>query len=432
MTGKSHCIGWRGGSHCGARFSDRRQPGYGAAACFGAGGGRRLRPYDIWTTKRLTGDWGWSAHRTWRTPGVNFSILLGTVTQFNFRGGLNTHSTYDTAGKAFWNVELDFGKMGLIEGGTFFARGIQTWNSGIRADVGSLTPPYWSAGSSGDRSLELDKYWYRQRLLDDRLEFRLGKMLNISDLFDKNAYADTYLGKFCNQALTYNMTIPITKGVGLFAKFWPVDWMYTQAMVVDHTADTDLHRHGTSGWETAFHGVDRFRAFWEAGVVPKYAGWMGGMPGAYRAGVWYDPGPKARWAGGTQNDDYGWYVNFDQMVWKENENAKSKQGLGVFARYGWTHRDVNRLGHFWSLGASYTGLIPERDADVLALGVAQSIFSKDFRAQVVNDADRETVYELYYAIQVTPWCTISPDFQIITPIPGAIRTFGTPWWAAYG
>ena len=143
--------------------------------------------------------------------------------------------------------------------------------------MGCLTPPYWSAGSSGDRSLELDKYWYRQRLFDDRLEFRLGKMLNISDLFDKNAYADTYLGKFSNQALTYNMTIPITKGVGAFAKFWPVDWIYTQAMVVDHTADTDLHRHGTSGWETAFHDEDRFRAFWEAGVLPKYAG-LDGRP----------------------------------------------------------------------------------------------------------------------------------------------------------
>ena len=29
-------------------------------------------------------------------------------------------------------------------------------------------------------------------------------------------------------------------------------------------------------------------------------------------------------------------------------------------------------------------------------------------------ADRETVYELYYAIKVTPWCIITPDVQVIT------------------
>lgn len=370
-------------------------------------------PYDIWTAKRLTGDWA-GLRPDLEDAGVNFSILLGTMTQFNFRGGVNTHNAHETAGKAFYNVELDFEKMGLLDGATFFARAIQTWNSGIRADVGSLTPPYWSAGSGGDQSLVLDKYWYRQRLLDDRVEIRLGKLLNVTDLFDKNAHADSYLGEFMNRALAHNMTIPATKGIGAFAKVWPVDWLYAQAMVVDPDADTDHHRHGTSGWETAFHDEDRFRALWEVGVAPKYAGWMGGLPGTYRVGAWFDPGPKTLFAGGTQSDDYGWYLNFDQMVWKESNDAKCKQGLGVFARYGWAHRDVNRLAHFWSLGASYTGLIPERDVDVLGVGVAQSIFSQDYRAQIDEGADRETVYELYYAIKVTPWCIISPDVQVVT------------------
>ena len=28
-------------------------------------------------------------------------------------------------------------------------------------------------------------------------------------------------------------------------------------------------------------------------------------------------------------------------------------------------------------------------------------------------ADSETVYEVYYAFQLTPWCAITPDLQII-------------------
>ena len=117
----------------------------------------------------------------------------------------------------------------------------------------------------------------------------------------------------------------------------------------------------------------------------------------------------------TRSGDVGWYFNFDQMVWKENEaDAKDKQGLGIFGRYGWAHRDVNRVHHFWSAGASYRGLIPSRNNDILAFGVAQSILSSQYRHEINSLADRETVYELYYAIQVAPWLVITPDVQVIT------------------
>ena len=116
----------------------------------------------------------------------------------------------------------------------------------------------------------------------------------------------------------------------------------------------------------------------------------------------------------TRGDDVGLYLNFDQMVLKENDNPKDKQGLGVFGRYGFANGDVNKVNHFWSLGASYLGLVPTRDADVLGFGVAQSILSSQYRHNVNSLADRETVYELYYAIKVTPWLTVSPDLQVIT------------------
>lgn len=51
---------------------------------------------------------------------------------------------------------------------------------------------------------------------------------------------------------------------------------------------------------------------------------------------------------------------------------------------------------------------------MLAFGVAQSILSSRYRRNVNSLADRETVYELYYAIKVTPWCIITPDVQAIT------------------
>jgi porin len=88
--------------------------------------------------------------------------------------------------------------------------------------------------------------------------------------------------------------------------------------------------------------------------------------------------------------------------------------LGIFARYGYAPEEVNRIEHFWSVGAVYEGLFEHRDQDRLGFGVAQSILSDAYEREVDPLADRETVYELYYSIMVTPWLTITPDVQVIT------------------
>jgi porin len=106
------------------------------------------------------------------------------------------------------------------------------------------------------------------------------------------------------------------------------------------------------------------------------------------------------------------------MLWKENDKPDDEQGLGGFFRYSYAHGDVSEIEHFWSLGMQYEGLIPTRDKDVLAFGFAQSMDSTQYRHEIDSRADRESIYELYYAIKVTPWLVITPDIQVITN-PGA-------------
>ena len=146
------------------------------------------------------------------------------------------------------------------------------------------------------------------------------------------------------------------------------------------------------------------------------------MPGGYRVGAWYDPNIKTVFRdtlGGlrlqqTRGGDVGYYLGFDQMVWKENENAKDSQGLGLFGRYGHAHGDVNRVTDYWSLGASWKGLIDERNNDVAALAVSQVIVSDRFADERNQRMDRETAYEWYYAVQVAPWYIVTPHVQFVT------------------
>jgi porin len=379
-------------------------------------------PFNLGTSPTLTGDWG-GVRTKLKDTGFSFSPVLYSGYMQNYRGGDVTHHGHELPRGVQYNTEFDFAKAQLIPGASFFMRGVQGWNDGCKGAVGSMSFRPYGWGSTGDHEILVDKWWWRQRLLNDRIEIRVGKLLNVIDLFDANAYAGNNYGQFTNSYLTTNPTIPSTKGLGAFVRAWPVDWFYVETGAMD--PDQRLTR---TGFDTAFHGEDHFRAFWEFGFTPKWETARGKLPGNYRFGWWYDPQRKTKYdrirytgqPADVETGDVGAYMNFDQLVWKEQVNPKDKQGLGVFARYGFAQGDRNKVEHFWSCGTQYEGLIPTRDRDVLGFGVAQAILSEQYHEHVKNTSDRETVYELYYLIEVTPWMVITPDLQFITN-PGGDR-----------
>lgn len=382
-------------------------------------------PFNLLTSKQMLGDW-LGLRPKLLDAGITFRPRAWLYYEQNFRGGDNTHNAQEFTGDFRYDVELDFGKMGLIPNATFYLRAIQSFGNGIGGDVGTPRAPYFSSGSPGDfwysdsQPIRVDKWWWRQRFLDDRIEVRLGRMLNVIDLFDQNDVSGNHAVAFMNRALNYNVTIPVVRGGGAFVKAWPTDWLYVQMSALD--PDLPGRRTGFDT-DTLFHGPAHFISNFEFGILPKwFSSKNGTLPGNYRFGLWYDPRSKPIYRdslGGAlstrfKNDDVGGYFNFDQMIYKENNDPKDKQGLGIFARYGFAHGDVNMIRHAWNLGATYRGLIETRDKDLLGFGVAQNIISTQYRHEINSRADRETVYELFYSIEVTPWLTVTPDVQVIT------------------
>lgn len=372
---------------------------------------------DLFSLKRLTGDWG-GLRTDLEDTGISFSLTWQGIWQGNTRGGLETKNGNDFSNTYNLSLELDFGKMGLLPGASFFMEAQGTSGAEIndfdRAKIGGLSPTNANAGA--EDPIFVNKYWYRQRLLDDRIEVRLGVIESFTDLIDVNNIAGSDDDQFLNSSLVGNPTIPHTIGMGAYLNVWPTDWLYARAMIAD-----PAYRPGRTGFDTGFHGDDRVRTFWELGYVPQFEGANGTLGGHYRFGGWYHPRAKTifrRTFGGlrepqSRSGDAGFFMNFDQFVWKENANENDKQGLSLFGRYGYAHGSVNRIEHFWSLGGQYVGLIPDRDDDVLGFGFAQAIQSRQFRHAIRPKADQETVFELYYGYHLTPWCVISPDLQLV-------------------
>lgn len=378
--------------------------------------------FDLWSAKRLTGDWG-GVRTDLEDLGIRFKIDLMNQAMVNIRGGKETRNGHDTAGSYEFNLYLDLEKMDLVPGATFWIRGKGTWGGDDsdfdKEKIGGIFKTNQDASS--EEPIFVDKWHWQQFLADKRIEFRIGRQEPVKDLFDTSkimGHEDKY---FLNRALVRNATIPSKKGLGAFVKVWPTETLYLSAAALDAHA-----RDRQTNFNTAFHDEDEFRFFGEVGWTPKFQTAKGKLWGHYRAGAWYDPRQTKKFfdtLGGARVDRYdvggwGYYLGFDQMVWKENDDPKDKQGFAIAARYGHAcSEDVHKIEDFWAVAAQYAGLIPNRDKDVLGFGVGQGILSDEARV-VQPEADRETVYELYYAVHIAPWLIISPDLQYITNVGG--------------
>jgi len=370
---------------------------------------------------RITGNWG-GLRDNLEDGGIAIDLSYTNVFQHNVHGGTDTHNGFRSSGSYDLELTLDLEKLLGVTGGTILAVGEGSYGKGLSegGKIGDMFGVNDDAG--GDRSIDLTELWYEQSFFDGKLAVRVGKIDLTGGFecggcpasFDGNSYANDETAQFLNAALVNNPTIPFPdNGLGVMIHYSPVDWFYCSIGAADAQGDAR-----ETGFRTAFHNEDYFFYAFEAGLTPRFAGPNGDLPGAYRFGLWYDPQPKERYIndlGGrlrprSQRDDIGFYLSFDQAVYRESPG--SDQGLGLFLRYGFANEHVNEIAHFWSLGGQYQGLIPDRDDDVLGLAVAQGMLTNKLR-YYDESPGQETVFEAYYNIEVTDWLNVSPDVQYI-------------------
>lgn len=317
----------------------------------------------------------------------------------------------------------DYGRIGFLSE-TRLGNGLSS------VKVGSLLGVNDDPGSGGfseNQTLAVTELWWEQTFFERRLTLTIGKM-HANSYIETNAFANDQTQFFMGSGLVFNPTLPLPQdGLALRLKYAPYDWFDTQLYL--HDAEADIRE---TGLNTAFHGRSDFFGAFEAALRPKF----GGRRGNYRFLLWYDPRPKARWRsdpslipvfnfagprpplinwsrGQTPNfqrGDMGFTLSFDQEL---------TDRLGVFFRYGLAAEAVSTFRHFWSLGGQLEGLIPGRQADLVGIGVAQGIISREAR-KYGGFSDQETVFECYYRIQLTSWLHVTPDIQVVLN-PGANR-----------
>ena len=356
----------------------------------------------------MTGDW-FGIGPKMREVGVNARFFWNTQYFSVMGGGLETGSKFSSTYDAI--LTFDLGKMGLIPDADMLVHGRQQWGKSVNPWTGASQQV--NDDADGDRSLYVDQLWYRQHFLDRKIALQFG-YLDYQTIVDRNVYANSEDKQFMNSALDNNPLFPTASATGLGAALYvkPCEW-YTMILGAGDAERLPLYK---PGFSTAFHDRALFLGYLENDFHMKIPTEKGDLPGNYRFGLVYDPLVRDRFvdprkAPDQRGDDYGFYMSHDQMVYRENDT--DKQGLGAFFRYAYRHSDTHRFSQFWSIGTSYTGLVPKRDADTLGFAFAQMKDSPAFRRWRNPDSGNENYYELYYAIQITPWFVLTPDIQYI-------------------
>jgi len=348
------------------------------------------------------------ARRELERLGVTLQLFYNQYLGWKARGAGSDATGHSGSYDFFARVDAEesLGLPGLS--GLFHVKG--QYDDQINGDVGALSDPVDDADF--DQGIYVDELWLEQSLFEGALRMRAG-FVEQQTLYDRNAYANSEDRQFMNSYFDNNPLVPLPDALSAALIVTPVHGLELAMGVAD--AD-NLPR--SAGFDTAFDGADSLDAYFEARLTTPWARGDRPLPGALRLGVFRDG--RSRTVFGrvhsdgepvTERGHWGGWLSFDQAITRED--ARSEQGLGVFARVGYADPDVNSIAWLWEVGGQYQGLLPGRDHDVFGVAAYQAIAGDRYQDRVDSDFEGEAGIEVYYRCMVLPWLTVTPDLQYI-------------------
>ena len=331
---------------------------------------------------------------------VNSSLLYSPAMKTG--GGSNDRAS--GKGYSLYNlgVTIDTEAAGLWKGGTFYGlyqRKAGYGLSGANGDDGAMGDWMGLDGWDWREMNQISEYWYQQKLFENKVRIKFGRQDANSDFGFLNSGWN-----FINTAFSVNPTTPMPtypdQAFGLMAEVNPKEWLSI--------------RNGTySRYNNPFNIT-------EIEIKPN----IKKLPGRYMLGAWEMSDTTGMGvatgidsSGDTiynnYNRNFGGYVGFEQMVYKEKKNDDNDmQGLVVFGQAGMSPSNKNDMSKYLGGGINYVGPIKNRDKDILGIGVANGSFASRL-GDITGQVGSETVVECFYRAQITPWMYFQPDVQFI-------------------
>ena len=176
---------------------------------------------------------------------------------------------------------------------------------------------------------------------------------------------------------------------------YPTDQVYLGFGLFDGALQEGINT-GSRGPKTFFESspadlfvIGEVGATWVCGTDAD-----SGLPGRVGVGGWGHNGRFDRFDGSTESGTAGFYLVFDQALWRENPDSEDdEQGVAVFFQLGWADPDVSFAHVHVGGGFAWTGPISSRDDDVAGFGTSWVRFTDEPGSGATDDT--ETAFEVF-------------------------------------
>ncbi|MHC5060878.1 MAG: carbohydrate porin [Planctomycetota bacterium] len=389
-----------------------------AVQCYGKTG--TVEPDDIWTRKKLTGDWC-GLRSDLAENGIYVDVRLSQFYQGVTSGGKSTNDAY--GGKFDYFLNVDGGKLGLWEGLSMSMHAETQFGTSILGDAGAFAFPNTSMlyPLPNYRGTAITGLLVQQALSKN---FALaGGKINVVDFWNM-VYPHTGGGVegFMNTNMLAS-ALPWLRWVNLSVMGGGALVLADDGQIQGGVLAFDTQNSTTtSGFDdlfgkgTAILGVWRF--FFDVDGKPGSVLFAGGTSSRD-----YFSLDESDWAiipgeglvGKKKDNAWSGGVYYDQVLWQAPDN--DKKNLRLFT--GWSISDGNPSFGKWGGFASVEGwgLVPNCENDRMGVGAFYNQLSsslKDFTSRAGINFRNVWGIEAYYNAQITPCVHLTPNLQFVS------------------
>jgi porin len=370
--------------------------------------------------EHLLGDW--YGTRTWlENHGVTPTLTFVTDSLGNPTGG--TEQGFTTANNLGLDLNFDLQKLADLEGGSVLFSMSYRFGGSLSANY--IHNVFTVQQVFGGETFRVVNIAYLQKLLDDRIEFRLGRIATGDDflvspynyVFVQNGFDGNPVGIFFNSP---GMTAYPNDTWGALVKVRSTARTYIMGGV--YNGDPSIRDNSNHGVDLSMDGP--LFAIGEIAYQPNNLPGDRGLLGNYKAGFWYDNSRFTDFnTGGFNRGNWGFYGIFDQVLVRFGEPA-SHRGFGVAGSFlASPDQSISQMPYFFTAALVTRGIFPSRPRDLVGLGVVYGHFSNDLqnsqeRAQQLDPnvgvQSHETVMELTYRLALLKSALyFQPDLQYV-------------------
>src|SRR5262245_22893083 len=370
--------------------------------------------------EHLLGDWYGS--RTWlEDHGITPTLTFVTDSLGNPTGG--SEQGFTTANNVGLDLNFDLEKLRGFQGASLLVSMSYRFGGSLSANY--IHNVFTVQQVFGGETFHLINIAYLQKLFDDRVELRIGRIATGDDflvspynyVFVQNGFDGNPVGIFFNSP---GMTAYPNDTWGALVKVRPTARIYIMGGV---------YNGASSIRDNSNHGVDfsmdgPLFAIGEVAYQPNSLPGDRGLLGNYKAGFWYDNSLYTDFNTGAVNrGNWGFYEMLDQVLVRFGEPA-SHRGLGVAGSFlASPDQSISQMPYFFTAALVTRGIFSSRPRDIVGLGVVYGHFSDDLqdfqrRAQQLDPnvgvQSHETVLELTYRLaSLKSALYFQPDLQYV-------------------